>query len=272
MELIVFDLDGTLLNGESQISGYTKETLQLLSKRNIAYTVATGRALHSAQDILAGHGFELPHVYSNGVIIWNPAVSSLSLENVLATEEVQHVITAALEQGVTPFVSAVKGEEHFIFHSPVRHVAEQRLLQNFYDRPAATILPMDELPDDAQITNISMLGEETSLNQVRSRIDSESHLVVYSGPAIEGDSLMWMDVHHCDASKGGAINLLKERFGFTTVVCFGDSDNDLSMFAMADECYAPDNAKPDIKAAATAVIGHHDNDGVARFLRERFSL
>jgi hypothetical protein len=44
------------------------------------------------------------------------------------------------------------------------------------------------------------------------------------------------------------------------------------MFLIADECYAPDNAKPEIKAVATGVIGHHGEDGVAEFLRERFSL
>ncbi len=44
------------------------------------------------------------------------------------------------------------------------------------------------------------------------------------------------------------------------------------MFARADECYAPDNAKDPVKAAATAVIGHHDEDGIARFLRQRFGL
>ena len=32
------------------------------------------------------------------------------------------------------------------------------------------------------------------------------------------------------------------------------------------------NANDDIKLAATAVIGHHDDEGIARFLRERFSL
>lgn len=50
------------------------------------------------------------------------------------------------------------------------------------------------------------------------------------------------------------------------------TDNDLSMFKLADEAYAPSNAKPYIKDAATSVIGHHDEDGIARFLRERFSL
>ncbi len=45
VELIVFDLDGTLLNQESAISDYTSETLKLLAEHEIAYTVATGRAL-----------------------------------------------------------------------------------------------------------------------------------------------------------------------------------------------------------------------------------
>ena len=65
---------------------------------------------------------------------------------------------------------------------------------------------------------------------------------------------------------------LRRELGFGRVICFGDSDNDLSMFANADEAYAPENAKAQVKAAATAVIGHHDADGIARFLRERFAL
>jgi hydroxymethylpyrimidine pyrophosphatase-like HAD family hydrolase len=44
------------------------------------------------------------------------------------------------------------------------------------------------------------------------------------------------------------------------------------MFALADESYAPSNARDAVKAAATAVIGHHDEDGISQFLRERFSL
>ena len=66
--------------------------------------------------------------------------------------------------------------------------------------------------------------------------------------------------------------LLKEMLGLERVICFGDSENDLSMFEAADESYAPENAKDELKSAATAVIGHHDDEGIARFLRERFNL
>ena len=72
--------------------------------------------------------------------------------------------------------------------------------------------------------------------------------------------------------QGGAVEQLKRDLGFSRVICFGDSDNDLSMFAMADESYAPLNAKPALRGAATAVIGHHDEDGISHFLRERFEL
>jgi hydroxymethylpyrimidine pyrophosphatase-like HAD family hydrolase len=96
--------------------------------------------------------------------------------------------------------------------------------------------------------------------------------VAYSGIAFEGEQWRWLDVHHSDASKGGAIESLKALLGIESVICFGDSDNDLSMFAAADECYAPANANDRIKSAATAVIGHHDEEGIAHFLRERFAL
>jgi len=44
------------------------------------------------------------------------------------------------------------------------------------------------------------------------------------------------------------------------------------MFEAADESYAPENANDTIRSAATEIIGHHDEEGIARFLRERFDL
>ena len=104
MELIVFDLDGTLLNRESTISDYTSETLKLLSKREIAYTVATGRTLHGARALLEGHRFDLPQAYKNGVMIWHPEQRRFSNSTTLTAFELENVVRACLQQGVTPFV------------------------------------------------------------------------------------------------------------------------------------------------------------------------
>lgn len=273
MELIVFDLDGTLLNRDSIISDYTSETLKLLSKRNIAYTVATGRTLHGAGTILEGHRFNLPQAYKNGVMIWHPKQAHFSNSTTLTAAELANVIQACLYQGVTPFVFTLD-EDHqsTVYYSTLQSEADRVLVEGFGIEGNVRIRALDELPSDAVVTHINSIGEVSAINAVLCSVEDESHLVAYSGLAMEGAQWHWLDIHHSDASKGIAINTLKELLGFERVICFGDSDNDLSMFEAADESYAPANANDAIKAAATAVIGHHDEEGIARFLRERFSL
>ncbi|MEM1173551.1 MAG: HAD family hydrolase [Pseudomonadota bacterium] len=273
MELVVFDLDGTLLNRDAQISGSTRDTLAALADRGIAYTVATGRSLHASRRLLEGHGFSLPHVFKNGVIIWDPLTGSTTNENFLTTAEIEHVLTAILAQNITPFVATVEpGQRHAIYHSPTTKEVELNLINAFVLSEADAVAPLAELPADADISNISAIGPHDVVRRIALLIESEPHLVAYSGDAWEGNNWAWIDIHHTEASKGGAIRSLKSQLGVSRVVCFGDGANDLSMFAEADEAYAPANAEADVRAAATAVIGHHDEDGVARFLRERFSL
>jgi 5-amino-6-(5-phospho-D-ribitylamino)uracil phosphatase len=273
MELVVFDLDGTLLNDASQISDFTRETLILMSAQGIAYTVATGRNLHSAQGIIAGHGFALPHVYTNGVIIWDPRIESLALGNFLTVTEADLVLQAAAAAGLTPFVHSITPDHsHFVFHPPVRTSIEERLLANFKARSGAPVLQLEQMPANAQITNISMIGPAEYVELVERVVEQQAHLVAYAGPSIECKDLKWADIHHSNASKGGAVTVLREQLGVSRVMCFGDSDNDLSMFEVADECYATANAKEHVKSVATDVIGHHNEDGVARYLRQRFNL
>jgi Cof subfamily protein (haloacid dehalogenase superfamily) len=273
MELIVFDLDGTLLNRESAISDYTSETLKLLSKREIAYTVATGRTLHGARTILEGHRFELPQAYKNGVMIWHPEQQLFSNSTTLTASELENVVRACLHQRVTPFVFTLDEDHQSTAHYPALQTeADQVLVQGFSMEGSIRTRALDELPSDAVVTHINSIGSVNAINAVLLSVEQEPKLVAYSGLAMEGAQWHWLDIHHSGASKGGAIKTLKELLGFERVICFGDSDNDLSMFEAADEGYAPANANDTIKSAATAVIGHHDEEGIARFLRERFSL
>ncbi|MEL7024186.1 MAG: HAD family hydrolase [Pseudomonadota bacterium] len=273
MELVVFDLDGTLLDSKSSISPYTEETLALLRKRGIAYTVATGRTLHASRSVLEGHSFELPHAFKNGVVIWHPDDDRFSHCTTLTSAEVAQVLSACYQNEVTPFVFTVEGQnDHAVYHAPPRTKAETFVINMYTGPRGLKANPIETLPSDARISNISAIGPGDAIGQITGQVRNAPHLVAYSGIAIEDDNLCWLDVHHSEASKGAAVETLKSLLGIDQVVCFGDSDNDLSMFAAADESYAPANAKSAIKAQADEVIGHHDEDGIARFLRKRFSL
>ena len=273
MELIVFDLDGTLLDASSRFSDFTRETLVRLADRGILYTVATGRALHASRDLLEGHGFRLPQAYKNGVLIWNPDVEGYSRHTFLTLAEIRHVVEAVHRAGVTPFLFTLEpGNRHAVYHEPVRNEVERQLAEDFGDRWGLTIAPAAQIPADAEITNISALGPAPAIEAVERQIADEPGLVAYAGPALEGGDLRWIDIHHGEGTKGNAVDTLRRELGATRVVCFGDGDNDLSMFATADEAYAPANATEEVRSAATAVVGRHDQDGIARFLRERFGL
>jgi len=273
MELVVFDLDGTLLNRDSVISDYTRETLRLLDERDIAYTVATGRTLHGARAILEGHSFELPQAYKNGVMIWHPDSKRISSGATLTPDELDKVVGACLGQGVTPFVFTLdEDDDSTVYHPPVLSDIERKLIRSISIEQHKRVRTLDTLPAEATVTHVNSIGDGEAIKAVLRSVNDEPNLVAYSGIALEGEQWRWLDVHHSDASKGGAIQTMKQLLGLERVICFGDSDNDLSMFEVADESYAPANANDSIKSAATAVIGHHDEEGIAHFLRERFAL
>ena len=276
MDLIFFDLDGTLLNKSSELSSYTRDTLNLLREKDIAHTVATGRTMLSARKVLGQQPFDLPHIYSNGVAVWDPRDNGLTLENLLNADESKLVIDCAFANGLAPFVNTMETDEethkHFVFHGKTHHQIEKELINNHFSHSDVILQPLDALPSDHHVTNISMIGDTQTVQKIYQHIQQFDSLVAYSGTAIEGDKFSWIDVHHRLANKGSAVENLKAQLGASNVICFGDSYNDLSMFELADECYAPENAKDAVKDIASAVIGHHHEDGVAQFLRERFNL
>ena len=248
MDLIVFDLDGTLLDASSEISPYTQETLARLADKGILYTVATGRTLHASLEVLQSHPFKLPQAFKNGVVIWNPEHEHYSHHNYLSLSEIQHVLTAIISQGITPFMFTVEpGNVHAIYHPPLLTEVEHRLAADFRSRTGVGVYPAADMPGDAEITNISALGVPHAVEVIEALIVNEPALVAYAGTALEGAKLKWIDIHHIEASKGNAVDVLKAELGATRVLCFGDSDNDLSMFAVADEAYAPSNAKDEVK-------------------------
>jgi hydroxymethylpyrimidine pyrophosphatase-like HAD family hydrolase len=235
--------------------------------------VATGRTLHGARAILEGHAFQLPQAYKNGVMIWHPDSKRISSGATLTPSELDNVVRACLGQGVTPFVFTLdEDDEATVYHAPVLSDIERRLIRSISIEEHKRVRALEMLPADATVTHVNSIGDGEAIKAVLRTVNDEPNLVAYSGIALEGEPWRWLDVHHSDASKGGAIETMKQLLGLERVICFGDSDNDLSMFEVADESYAPANANDSIKSAATAVIGHHDEEGIAHFLRERFAL
>ena len=69
-------------------------------------------------------------------------------------------------------------------------------------------------------------------------------------------------------SKGNAILKLKNILGCDKIIAFGDAENDIAMFEIADECYVVKNGSENLKKIADGIIESNEEDGVAKWLIE----
>ena len=184
MELIVFDLDGTLLNRHSTISDYTSETLRLLSQREIAYTVATGRTLHGARAILEGHRFDLPQVFKNGVMIWHPQQRRLSSSATLTAAELEDVVQACIHHRVTPFVFTLDEDDNStVYHAALRTDADLELVRVLGLDGHLRMRVLDQLPSNAAVTHVNSIGAPAAIRAIVDSVSDQAHLVAYSATA-----------------------------------------------------------------------------------------
>ena len=69
LRLIVADLDGTLLDDEKQLDAGIVDVIKELEKRDIMFTLASGRNIHIMQPYLKELSLQLPFIANNGANI-----------------------------------------------------------------------------------------------------------------------------------------------------------------------------------------------------------
>ncbi|TYL47534.1 HAD-IIB family hydrolase [Marinomonas sp. IMCC 4694] len=273
MELVAFDLDGTLLNRHQRLSDYTIETLERLKSAGVFYTVATGRTHLAAMPCIQGHDFPHWQIFKNGVEWWDPSLKQYRHQSLMSQNHISELLLSFEKNNVTPFVFCLdENGAHRVYHSPLTGHLSDHIANELGNHKNMSLHPIAELSPHYKITNISAMGRPEFIDNIVADSKKHTHLTAYSGGGIYHPDAFWLDIHHSNVCKGSALMELKAEIGAERLVVFGDGDNDISMFSLSDEAFATDNAEDHIKNNASAVIGHHDEDGVAKYLRQRYDL
>ena len=102
------------------------------------------------------------------------------------------------------------------------------------------------------------------LHQIQTYLQKEKSLsAFFAGAAI-------MDIVPFGVSKGHAVQKIMEQLQLTPeeVLCFGDSQNDVSMFETVTHSIAMSNAIDELKEKALAVTDTNDRDGIAKMIEQ----
>ena len=266
--LYVTDLDGTLLNQQDRISAFSIQVINGLVEKGMLFTYATARSLASASRVTAGLSTNIPVIAYNGAFIIQPSSGEILSREDFSAGERRIVRDALTRCRISPMVySYIGGIERVSWIPEDENDGIRRYLSLRKGDKRFRAVSDQEALYEGEVFYYTCIGEKEELMPVYSLFSRDSRYRCTIQQELYRPEY-WCEIMPARASKSNAVRKLKQLWGCTKVISFGDSVNDIPMFEASDECYAVSNAMDELKRIATGIIESNNEDGVARWLSE----
>lgn len=266
-DLVVIDIDGTLLDSQNRVSAAIMPLLREAEARGIGITLGSGRPDLTVGPLVRELGLKLPYISSGGAHIIDPVTRENLAYFTLNRAEVQALaeLGRAFEAGLIAMEPQKLYYEGSMEKFTLVHEANDINLSGLEKIKTSIIQVADVVQASPQPIKFTISEMPEVLAQVEERLNSYN-LPLYSTYS----SPVYLEFTHIDANKGTALRRLAQylEVSLERVLVIGDSPNDLSMFAVAGTAVAMGNAPEHVKRAAHLLAPSNDEDGVAWVLRE----
>ena len=274
MELFVTDLDGTLLNSKKEVSKYSCETLNNLIDKGVNFTVATARTPATVAELLEGLNLKLPVALMNGVLIYDIKEERYIDVKEINTDLVIKCLDVFEKKDKNVLVYGIKDNHLWVYYKELKNDWEYDFYKERADKKLKTFVQITDYKEDikgSKIINFVAFDKYENIKSINDELSQFDGLTVNFYEDIYEEDCYFLEAYSNEASKANGIKFLERYIEHDNLVCFGDNLNDIPMFELANEAYATANAVDKLKEMSTAVINSCDEDGVARFLAERFN-
>lgn len=261
--LIALDMDGTLLNSQSQISSTTLAYLHALDQQGHVIVLASGRPLRALKKYHEELKLHSPMVCYNGAFIvsttdgnFTPIQSNLSLSVVkdiltdISIESLDNIMLESLDD-----IWLLREDDdlnNFFWHQN---------LDLIYGNPLLTI------------------NEDPMTLILRSKKRSHHHDQVIRDAVAKHPHYkvrFWHDSDYSEVfldnvSKMEGLKVIADHYGIPhdQTIAFGDAENDIEMLSWAKYGVAMKNANPVCKAHANIIAEYdNDHDGIVHQLKK----
>ncbi|MCL2105506.1 MAG: Cof-type HAD-IIB family hydrolase [Oscillospiraceae bacterium] len=271
MTLFISDLDGTLLNNHAALSEYAAASLRKMLGEGLCFTIATARTNDSASRILSVlPPLPLPMVLMNGAVILSAAEQRIVKKERIPPDTVRALLERVRAHNQQGFLYSLPEREIRVYHEPLTRPS----LRTFYDYRARVygkrFLETQNMAEHAaeDIVYFTTQDQIDNLVKLHAELKAIPGLDCVLYPDTYMENTCYLECFSVLASKKNALRWLRESYGFRRIVGFGDNLNDLTMLQACDEGYAVANAREEIKAVATGIIGSNQEEGVIKFLEK----
>lgn len=263
---IAFDLDGTLLSSQATILESSKSAIKQAREKGLKVFIVTGRHHTAVRPYYAELELDTPVVCCNGTYLYDFHQDRVLSSNPLSHQQAHHLVESATQQGI-----------HVAVYTRNSMVVEQ--LNTHFVKLLKWVNSVDEAvrPDVRQVDSLHeyMDSEEIIWKVLISDPDIAKMQKFVQNLPLDQFSPEWSWVDRVDITAQGnskgkllAELLAKEQISSEQVIAFGDNFNDISMLKMVGMGVAMAEAEPEVQQSAKKVIGSHNEDSIAKALKE----
>jgi Cof subfamily protein (haloacid dehalogenase superfamily) len=278
---IASDMDGTLLNGNLEITEENKAAILKAQQQGVEFVVATGRSYQEAIFVLEKAGIQCPVICVNGaevrsadgtVLTSNPIPKQLTLEAATILREKgiyfevytsKGTYTEDKDKGIAAIIDIL------VSGSPdtPKEVLVQGANERFTEGHMHEVDSYDNLFTDDECKIYKLLA--FSFNEAEQE-SGKAALQKLDGLAISSSGHLNIEITSEQAQKGVALEaFVKAReIEMSETMAIGDNQNDLSMFSRVGRAVAMGNASFEIQMECDVVTATNDESGVAQAIEE----
>lgn len=273
-DLLVLDLDGTLLDRGGRVSVRNAEAIAAAESAGIPVAIATGRSWSESRHVLETIDYRRPFIAAGGAVIADGVSGRTIRRDAMSSSLVERIVSTLLAHRHTTLLlkdAPSRADEYMVVGDGPLDRASEWWFETFrigYRR----IVGLHEDPHPHDTVRVGVVASGASLatvaDEVRREVGEEAFLQHWSAVTEDeatGSSTHLLEVFSPRVSKWSAVLHVCEDLGIDprNTVAIGDGLNDVEMVANAGLGIAMGNASPAVRAVADTVTGHHDADGVA---------
>ncbi len=269
--LYISDLDGTLLDNNAELS---RESISFLNKAiegGAFFSVATARTAATVLQMLSEVNVNTPIVLMNGVTVFDIKKGEY-VRVCIFPQKAKHEFLSIVDSFSLPgfFYCYENGETTTYYQNTSSPNAEQFIRER--EEKYGKKFTKTEKAEELNCKDIVYYSYNDYKEKIKPLYDKVSRI---DGLRCEfyadnyNPDFWYFEVCSSEASKKNAVEFLKGMYAFDKIIAFGDNFNDIPLFEAADECYAVENAKQEVKKIATSVIGSNTKNSVAEFIYKK---
>ena len=265
-KIVVFDIDGTLLDSNQILQEKTRTVLKKCQEKGILVTIATGKNWDAVRPLAQQLDIQTPLILSNGAL----------LADMAGTFEKKKVIPGNIMRGIVR-VCRQQGKDLVIYLGDQVYIEGMTHNLSFLETFGSVAMN--------QIGRWETLGEQLAEVHKCMVIDRQSTQDLARLEAILREEVSntleyclampeILDMTPQGATKGAGLRDLcaQLKIPLSAVIAFGDGNNDIEILTEAGLGVSLSNGMIQAKACADLVVPSNDKNGPAQFLEYLFDL